>query len=57
MRDWDLPREGGCRCGQVRIKVGGAAAGHHGLPLHRLPEDEFLAPFRCRPPSPRRVSP
>lgn len=21
MRDWELPREGGCRCGQVRIKV------------------------------------
>ena len=21
MRDWNLPREGGCRCGQVRIRV------------------------------------
>ena len=21
MRDWNLPREGGCRCGQVRIKI------------------------------------
>ena len=29
-----------------------AAAGHHGLPLHRLPEDEFVAPFRCRRRSP-----
>lgn len=21
MRDWKLPREGGCRCGQVRVRV------------------------------------
>ena len=21
MRDWNLPREGGCRCGHVRIKI------------------------------------
>ena len=21
MRNWNLPREGGCRCGQVRIKI------------------------------------
>ena len=23
MRDWNLPREGGGRCGQVRIKISG----------------------------------